>query len=204
MILVFIGGTLMNTAQSSLPALAAGYYPTQGRATGVGWMLGLGRFGGIAGSFLVAELARRNLAFSDIFTIVAIPGLISAAALIVKQLVSPESRRTAPADRREVLGHWPNPIPGLSALYRVGVGVAEGVEEEGGDDGAGLGAGGVGASPDLRRPVQQPHNPPLLVEGGERETQRLQEPVEEAVNSRPFFTPTLKTWGSWPFSIQNR
>jgi AAHS family 4-hydroxybenzoate transporter-like MFS transporter len=105
MILVFVGGTLMNTAQSSLPALAAGYYPTQGRATGVGWMLGLGRFGGIAGSFLVAELARRNLAFSDIFTIVAIPGLISAAALIVKQLVSPESRRTAPADRREVLGH---------------------------------------------------------------------------------------------------
>lgn len=105
MILVFIGGTLMNTAQSSLPALAAGYYPTQGRATGVGWMLGLGRFGGIAGSFLVAELARRNLAFNEIFAIVAIPGMISAAALIVKQLVSPESRRHAPADRGEALGH---------------------------------------------------------------------------------------------------
>ena len=30
-----------------LPALAAGYYPTNGRATGVAWMLGLGRFGGI-------------------------------------------------------------------------------------------------------------------------------------------------------------
>ena len=56
MLLVFVGGTLMNTAQSSLPALAAAFYPTQGRATGVGWMLGLGRFGGIAGSFLVAEL----------------------------------------------------------------------------------------------------------------------------------------------------
>jgi hypothetical protein len=36
----------------------------------------------------------------------------------------------------------------------VGGGVAEGVEEEGGDDGAGFGAGGVGAAPDLRRPVQ--------------------------------------------------
>ncbi len=105
MVVVFIGGTLMNTAQSSLPALAAGYYPTQGRATGVGWMLGLGRFGGIAGSFLVAELARRNLAFSEIFTIVAIPGLIAAAALVVKQLVSPERRGIAPAERREVLGH---------------------------------------------------------------------------------------------------
>ncbi len=105
MVVVFIGGTLMNTAQSSLPALAAAYYPTQGRATGVGWMLGLGRFGGIAGSFLVAELARRNLAFGAIFTIVAIPGLIAAAALVCKQLVSPERRGIAPAGGREVLGH---------------------------------------------------------------------------------------------------
>ena len=46
---------MMNTAQSSLPALAAVFYPTQGRATGVAWMLGIGRFGGIAGSFLVAR-----------------------------------------------------------------------------------------------------------------------------------------------------
>ena len=77
---VFVAGTLMNTAQSSLPALAAGFYPTHGRATGVAWMLGLGRFGGIAGSFLVAELTRRQLPFAGIFTIVAIPGLIAAAA----------------------------------------------------------------------------------------------------------------------------
>ncbi len=30
-------------------------------------MLGIGRFGGIAGSFLVAELAARDLSFSQIF-----------------------------------------------------------------------------------------------------------------------------------------
>ena len=35
MLLVFLAGTLMNTAQSSMPALAAAFYPTQGRATGV-------------------------------------------------------------------------------------------------------------------------------------------------------------------------
>src|SRR5258708_36011410 len=57
----------MNTAQSSMPALAAPFYPTQGRATGVAWMLGIGRFGGIAGSFLVAELSARQLGFSEIF-----------------------------------------------------------------------------------------------------------------------------------------
>lgn len=32
---VFLAGTIMNTAQSSMPALAAAFYPTRGRATGV-------------------------------------------------------------------------------------------------------------------------------------------------------------------------
>jgi AAHS family 4-hydroxybenzoate transporter-like MFS transporter len=89
MVAVFVGGALMNTAQSSMPALAAAFYPTQGRATGVAWMLGIGRFGGIAGSFLVAELAARHLTFSQIFTVVAIPGAIAALALVVKQVVGP-------------------------------------------------------------------------------------------------------------------
>jgi MFS transporter, AAHS family, 4-hydroxybenzoate transporter len=102
---VFVAGTLMNTAQSSLPALAAGFYPTQGRATGVAWMLGLGRFGGIAGSFLVAELARRQMAFSDIFLIVAIPGLIAAAALMIKQFAHPEGQSGHALARSESLGH---------------------------------------------------------------------------------------------------
>jgi AAHS family 4-hydroxybenzoate transporter-like MFS transporter len=104
-VVVFVGGTLMNTAQSSLPALAAGFYPTNGRATGVAWMLGLGRFGGIAGSFLVAELSRRQLTFSEIFTILAIPGLISAAALMIKQFAHPEEKPVGAAVRRESLGH---------------------------------------------------------------------------------------------------
>jgi AAHS family 4-hydroxybenzoate transporter-like MFS transporter len=96
MVAVFVGGALMNTAQSSMPALAAAFYPTQGRATGVAWMLGIGRFGGIAGSFLVAELAARHLTFSQIFTVVAIPGAIAALALVVKQVVGP-SRSTGTA-----------------------------------------------------------------------------------------------------------
>ena len=90
-LVVFVAGTIMNTAQSSMPALAAGYYPTQGRATGVSWMLGIGRFGGIAGSFLVAELARQQLGLPVIFAVVAVPGLIAMAALMVKQIVHPET-----------------------------------------------------------------------------------------------------------------
>ncbi|HUL67597.1 MAG TPA: MFS transporter, partial [Burkholderiaceae bacterium] len=102
-LVVFVAGTLMNTAQSSMPALAAGFYPTQGRATGVAWMLGIGRFGGIAGSFLVAELARRHLDFASIFTIVAVPGAIAALALVVKQFADPEAAPDSAqvAQRRE-------------------------------------------------------------------------------------------------------
>ena len=88
-VVVFLGGAFMNTAQSSLPALAAAFYPTEGRATGVAWMLGFGRFGGIAGSLLVAELTRRHFSFEAIFTVVAVPGLVAALALLVKRWAHP-------------------------------------------------------------------------------------------------------------------
>jgi AAHS family 4-hydroxybenzoate transporter-like MFS transporter len=104
-LVVLVSGTLMNTAQSSLPALAAAFYPTHGRATGVAWMLGLGRFGGIAGSFLVAEMSRLNLSFAQIFATVAVPGLISAVALLVKQFAHPEDKSTYAATNSEALGH---------------------------------------------------------------------------------------------------
>ena len=96
-VVVFAAGALMNTSQSSLPALAANYYPTEGRATGVAWMMGVGRFGGIAGSFLVAELQRRQLSFADVFVAVAIPGIVAAAALLVKMTVKPTTTASTAA-----------------------------------------------------------------------------------------------------------
>jgi len=105
MLAVFVAGTAMNTAQSSLPSLAAGYYPTQGRATGVAWMMGIGRFGGIAGSLLVAELSRRQLSFATIFAILAIPGIIAAVALIIKQVAHPEAVSAQKVASGEALAH---------------------------------------------------------------------------------------------------
>ena len=102
---VFVGGTLMNTAQSSMPALAAAFYPTHGRATGVSWMLGFGRFGGIAGSFLVAELTRRQLGLSEIFAIVAAAGMVAAVALMVKDFTHPEGKVAKSQITGEVFGH---------------------------------------------------------------------------------------------------
>lgn len=92
---VLVAGVVMNTAQSSLPALAAAYYPTQGRATGVAWMMGVGRLGGIAGSFLVAELARLRFGIEGIFGVVALAGVVATLALLVKLA----AERTAKAPR---------------------------------------------------------------------------------------------------------
>ncbi|ACC72929.1 MFS transporter [Paraburkholderia phymatum] len=102
--IVFLAGVLMNTAQSSMPALAAAFYPTEGRGTGVAWMLGVGRFGGIAGSFLVAELTRRHFTFSGVFATIAIAGLVACVALLIKQMARPQVSEVA-AGKLESLGH---------------------------------------------------------------------------------------------------
>ena len=82
---VLVAGILMNTAQSSLPALAAGFYPTPCRASGVAWMLGIGRLGGIAGSFMVAQMGAMQFGFTAILDVLALPGLFAAAFLLAKR-----------------------------------------------------------------------------------------------------------------------
>lgn len=105
MVAVFCAGVAMNTAQASMPALAAAYYPTQGRATGVAWMLGVGRFGGIAGAFLVAQLTAWELDFGQIFGVVALPGLLAVVALLLKR------RSDAPHLHIQAHAHAPQCIP---------------------------------------------------------------------------------------------
>ncbi|WP_321910247.1 MFS transporter [Paraburkholderia sp. J11-2] len=102
---VFVAGVLVNTAQASMPSLAAAYYPTAGRGTGVAWMLGVGRFGGIAGSFLVAELSSQHISLSGIFTVVAIAGGISCAALMLKQAIGSSAVDVERASKKEFLAH---------------------------------------------------------------------------------------------------
>ncbi len=84
---VLFAGVVQNTAQSSLPALAAKFYPTECRATGVSWMLGIGRFGAIAGTFLTGQLIAWKLDFVSIFVILAVPSLVMTACLLLKQKI---------------------------------------------------------------------------------------------------------------------
>jgi AAHS family 4-hydroxybenzoate transporter-like MFS transporter len=58
-------------------------YPTQARATGIAWMLGVGRFGGILGAMVGGVLLGMQLPFSVILAVLAAPALIAMTALAV-------------------------------------------------------------------------------------------------------------------------
>lgn len=60
-----------------LYAVAARLYPTEIRSTGVGWTVGLGRFGAIVGPILGGLLIGAGLSMSSNFMIFAIPTLFS-------------------------------------------------------------------------------------------------------------------------------
>jgi len=52
----FLLGLMVTGAQSGLNALAASFYPTSVRSTGVGWALGVGRIGSIVGPLVAGAL----------------------------------------------------------------------------------------------------------------------------------------------------
>ena len=69
-------------AQFGANALAASFYPTSIRSTGVSWALGIGRFGSILGPLIGGFLLSRNLPFADLFLIAAIPAACASLALL--------------------------------------------------------------------------------------------------------------------------
>lgn len=93
--LVFLAGIMVTGAQASLPALAAPIYPTQGRATGVAWMLGVGRTGGIIGALAGGVLLGMKLPFSQILALLAIPALLAMTALLVLAVKAPKGNSPA-------------------------------------------------------------------------------------------------------------
>ena len=86
--LVLLAGMCINGAQSAMPSLAARFYPTQGRATGVSWMLGIGRFGAILGAWAGATLLGLGWNFEQVLTALVVPAVLATAAVVIKGLVS--------------------------------------------------------------------------------------------------------------------
>ncbi|WP_122666154.1 MFS transporter [Pseudomonas viridiflava] len=86
--LVLLAGMCINGAQSAMPSLAARFYPTQGRATGVSWMLGIGRFGAILGAWAGATLLGLGWNFEQVLTALVVPAALAALAVLIKGWVS--------------------------------------------------------------------------------------------------------------------
>lgn len=68
-------------AQAGLNALAAAYYPTSVRATGLGWALGIGRIGSIIGPLLGELMLSLHWSLERIFMFGMLPALLAAVAV---------------------------------------------------------------------------------------------------------------------------
>ena len=79
---VFLAGWGVVGNQGTLNAFAAMYYPTFLRSTGVGWCLGIGRLGAIAGPLFAGEIMRRNIPPTQLFVVVALLALIATAITV--------------------------------------------------------------------------------------------------------------------------
>jgi AAHS family 4-hydroxybenzoate transporter-like MFS transporter len=76
-------GVFMGGGSSGLIALAAIYYPTAIRSTGVGWAMGMGRVGSFTGPLTVAALMASALSTSSLFVAIGVPALIAVATTAI-------------------------------------------------------------------------------------------------------------------------
>jgi len=92
MIPILGAGAAMIGSQLGANAMAAGLYPARIRSTGVGWALGIGRLGGIAGPALGGSLLAFGLPPKQIFLCACAPALIAAIATVLLTVRTPRQR----------------------------------------------------------------------------------------------------------------
>jgi AAHS family 4-hydroxybenzoate transporter-like MFS transporter len=93
MVITFILGITVQGAQGGLNVLAAMYYPTTMRSTGVGWALGIGRIGSIVGPLIGGAMLGLQWTAQQIFQAGAVPACIAAAVVALSPIVM---RRPSP------------------------------------------------------------------------------------------------------------
>lgn len=85
-IFAFLLGFLVIGAQAGLNVLAAQFYPTFIRSTGVGWALGMGRIGSIVGPLLAGVLLSRGWQPGQVLLAGAVPALFAFASILLGRL----------------------------------------------------------------------------------------------------------------------
>jgi AAHS family 4-hydroxybenzoate transporter-like MFS transporter len=97
-VIVFIAGWCVVGGQPGLNALAATFYPTDLRSTGVGWALGIGRAGAIVGPYIGGMLMANKWTTQQLFMAAALPALVSTLTMVVLRFtMAPTSPTGAPA-----------------------------------------------------------------------------------------------------------
>lgn len=76
-------GFCISGGQVGANALAAGFYPTTSRATGIAWCHGVGRVGSIAGTLAGGMLLDVGLGLSGVFLWLTLPALLAAASVLL-------------------------------------------------------------------------------------------------------------------------
>ena len=79
---VTIAGVCASGGQVGGLALAAGFYPTASRATGVAWAQGVGRIGAVLGSMAGGWMLTMGWNLATVFEAVAIPAVIAAICVL--------------------------------------------------------------------------------------------------------------------------
>jgi AAHS family 4-hydroxybenzoate transporter-like MFS transporter len=79
--ITFLTGLLTVGANIVLSAYSATVYPTAIRSTGVGWVIGWGRIGAIAGALFGTALVAAGLTIEIAYVIAAVPAIIGGVAI---------------------------------------------------------------------------------------------------------------------------
>jgi MFS transporter, AAHS family, 4-hydroxybenzoate transporter len=81
LVITFVTGLLTVGANIVLSAYSATVYPTAIRSTGVGWVIGWGRVGAIAGALFGTALVAAGLSIELAYVIAAVPAVIGGVAI---------------------------------------------------------------------------------------------------------------------------
>jgi AAHS family 4-hydroxybenzoate transporter-like MFS transporter len=81
LVAAFCAGFCISGGQKSIIALAAIFYPAPIRSTGVGWALGIGRLGGIAGPLLIGGLLNLKVGAATLFFSASLPMLLAGLSI---------------------------------------------------------------------------------------------------------------------------
>ncbi|WP_263143647.1 aromatic acid/H+ symport family MFS transporter [Pseudomonas sp. RIT-PI-AD] len=91
-----IGGQLM------LNSFTSSFYPTYARATGIGWAMGIGRFGSILAPLVGSMLLATETPVDKIFFVFVVPAV--TAMLLIVQVRKPSEPGEPPRDQSESIG----------------------------------------------------------------------------------------------------